>query len=121
MTPALLRVSIQVEIENGKEEKMKRKHALQKWYIEPLDARTNEILARNQQFLSEEQILDGVWCSDGKSHRLWGCTDYAFVSRLIKSKAEMSAAFKVWHREGQGKIRPWDFPKKKGKRKEKSA
>lgn len=84
-----------------------------KWFIEPLDAKTNDVLARNQQFLCDEQIFDGALCSDGKPHRLWGCTDYAFVSKFDKSRAQLGISYKIWHQEAQGKIREWNFPEKK--------
>jgi len=92
---------------------MSRKRGIQKWYIEPLDAHTNEILARNQKFLSDEEIFDGVRCADGKPHCLWGCRDYAFVARLSRSRVSLMAVFLVWHQEGNGKIRQWIFPRKK--------
>ena len=92
---------------------MKRKRGIQKWYIEPLDARTNEILARNQEFLSDEEIFAGVRCADGKPHCLWGCRDYAFVARLMRSRVSLMAVFLTWHQEGSGQIRQWIFPRKK--------
>lgn len=92
---------------------MSRKRGIQKWYIEPLDARTNEVLAKNQEFLSDEEIFDGVRCSDGKPHRLWGCRDYAFVARLMRSRIKLMAVFLTWHQEGNGQIRQWIFSRKK--------
>ena len=84
-----------------------------KWFIEPLDSKTNEVLARNQQFLCEEQTLDGVWCSDGKTHKLWGCKDYGFVNKMRNSRVDLRLKFKVWHQQSQGQIREWVFPNKK--------
>ncbi len=87
-----------------------------RWFIEPLDIRTNEILAKNQEFLCEAEVYHGVKCSDGRAHQFWGCTDYAFVSKLQKSRVSLGAVFVVWHQEGRGQIREWIFPKKKSKR-----
>lgn len=84
-----------------------------KWFIEPLDAKTNEILAKSQPYISGDQTLDGVWFGDGKQHHVWVCTDYAFVAKLEKSKVDLLAVFLVWHQEGNGRVREWIFPKKK--------
>lgn len=83
-----------------------------KWFIEPLDAKTNEILAKSQPHISEDQTLDGVWFGDGRQHHVWVCKDRAFVDRLDKSKEDLQAVYLIWHQEDNGKIREWTFPKK---------
>lgn len=94
---------------------MSVKQRIHKWYVEPLNAETNEILSKNQRFLSEEQIFDGVTCGDSKPHKLWGCDDYAFLAQLIKNRVRFGAEFQIWHQESNGSIRPWVFPPKKRK------
>lgn len=95
---------------------MSKKGRVYKWFIEPLNTHTNEIIARNQEFLSDEHVIDGVKCADGRFHRLWGCVNYDFVAKLYKSRTHLGAIFKIWHQEGHGKIRLWGFPQKKPKR-----
>lgn len=92
---------------------MNGKQGCHRWFIEPLNALTNEILAKNQEFLSEEQVFDGVKCEDGKFHKLWGCRDYRFVSDFLKNRRFFGSVFKIWHQEGNGQIRVWVFPRKK--------
>lgn len=94
---------------------MERKHESHKWFIEPLDAKTNEILAKNQEFLSEEQIIDGIHCADGKPHKLWGCQRFDFIAKMFKSKAQLATVFRVWHQEGNGQIRLWVFTSRRTK------
>ncbi len=87
-----------------------------KWYIEPDDTWTNEVLGKNQEFLSDDGIFDGVKCVDGKPHKLWRCKDYAFVAQLCKSRGQLKIKFKVWHQEGNGQIRLWGFVQKNRRR-----
>ena len=85
-----------------------------KWYIEPINAFTNEVVSRNQDFLCDEQMFDGVLCADGKSHKLWGCAHgFSDVDKFMKSRACMGTVFKVWHQEGNGPIRVWIFTGRK--------
>ena len=86
---------------------------LHNWYVEPLDAHTNEVLAKNQEFLSEEPVLHDVRCGDGKTHRLYVCKNYSNVNELRNSRMELRLKFTVWHQQGQGQIREWIFPKKR--------
>jgi hypothetical protein len=83
---------------------------LQRWYIEALDkGRTNEILAKNQDFICEEYLADDTKCNDGKPHQLWVCPDYAFVARFARKRVDWGTKFRIWHQEGNGKIHPHDF------------
>lgn len=86
---------------------------IHRWFIEPRNAYTNEVLARSQEFLSDEQVMNGVACADGQKHKMWACNDYAFVASFTQCKIFPPLVFRVWHQEGNGQIRLWDFPKKK--------
>ena len=87
-----------------------------KWYIEPLNAFTNEVLAKNQEFLSDEHLFNGVQCIDGKQHKMWGCQDYGFVNTFLRSRVSLGCVFKIWHQGGNGQIRQWEFHVQKKKR-----
>lgn len=89
------------------------KRGLHHWFVEPQNPQTNEVLMKNQEFLSEEQIFEGVKCEDGQRHSMVECKDYAFISSLLRLKKQLDLKFQIWHRDGRGKIRVWDFPKKK--------
>lgn len=94
---------------------MTDKMVFHSWFVEPLDAYTNEVLAKNQEFLSEEAVFHDVNCEDGKTHRLWGCKGYSFVNNLRNSRRALRLRFKVWHQQGHGQIREWVFPQRKPK------
>ena len=67
-----------------------------KWYIEPLDIWTNEVLGKNQEFLCDEGIVDGARCSDGKRHQFWACKNHAFVGKFEKKAVRLKLKFKIW-------------------------
>jgi hypothetical protein len=91
-----------------------------KWFIEPLNAQTNEVISKSQQFLSEEKMLNGVTCEDEEKHQLWEVNDYAFVTKLCCCRRQFGLSFNVWNQTGTGKIRLWTFHLRK-KKKTKSA
>lgn len=98
---------------------MESKRGFHKFFIEAHSDNTNEILGKNQRFLSEDQLYDGVKCADGKPHQLWGCPNYSFVKKLVKNKDRFGVDFTVWHQEGGGIIKEWVFPKPELKPKKK--
>jgi hypothetical protein len=82
------------------------------WFIEPLDAYTNEVLARE---LSEENFYRNLLCEDERERDLWECKS-SFISFLRRSQKNLHVRFRVYVREGQyGKIRLADFLDKKKK------
>jgi hypothetical protein len=52
------------------------------WFVEPLDANSNESIARE---LSEEDFYREILCNDGIKRNLWKCS-YSFVKFLWESK-----------------------------------
>ncbi len=77
------------------------------WYVESLDDWTNEVLGKNQDFISDDQLFDGTKCSDGQAHRMWGYNDFDPVRKFIKSRAQAGIKFNVWHQFGNGVIMRW--------------
>jgi hypothetical protein len=76
------------------------------WFVEPLDAYTNEVLARE---LPEENFCRDMLCEDERGRDLWECKS-SFVSFLRRSQKNLHVRFKVYVREGQhGKIRLANF------------
>lgn len=78
------------------------------WYIEPLNDFTNEYLSRE---LPAENALRDKLCSDGKQRNLWQCSDYRFVTYVKKSNVPLK--YKVFVKEGNGKIRECNLPAKR--------
>lgn len=80
------------------------------WFAEPLDAYTNEVLARE---LPEENFFREMLCEDEKERDLWECKS-SFVSFLRRSRKNLHVIFKVYVQEGRyGKIRLTNFLDKK--------
>ena len=76
-----------------------------RWYVEPLDASTNAVLA---QLLPEENAHTEIHCSDGKKRSLWECTEWAVVGKLNSSKRDMSLRYHIWVRKLPfGQVRLW--------------
>jgi hypothetical protein len=71
------------------------------WFVEPGNDATNAVVA---QYVPEENFKDGVMCSDGKRHYLWGCPS-SLVTSLWKSKDSLKLDFRVFCKEGGGQIR----------------
>lgn len=76
------------------------------WFIEPLDGKTNNVIA---QEVSAENAQHGVEvrCLDGgkKVTNLWRCT-VDFVGKLKKSRDSLRLNFNTYNRRGiGGKIR----------------
>ena len=87
------------------------------WYIEPMNAHTNSVLAQN---LSEGDACRDKLCGDGKSRHLWRCR-HLEVLRFQEERETMKLRFRVFVQKGPyGKIRKWLFgvPKQHAKRKE---
>lgn len=75
------------------------------WFIEPLDSFTNEVISRE---LPEENCSRETLCADGKKRNLWRC-GYALISQLKRSKKYSNLKFRVFVRQGGGKIRQFNL------------
>ncbi len=75
------------------------------WYIEPQDSHTNEVMASN---LDEENALRDVLCADDRRHNLWQCPS-GILFMLVRSRIDMNIKFKIFGRQGNGKIRDKTF------------
>ena len=74
------------------------------WFAQPLDDWTNEVLSKNQRFLSEEAMSER---SRGIPYNMWACERYEFVRELINNRVRMNLRFKVWHKFGNGVLSRW--------------
>jgi len=87
--------------------------ATYKWFVEPRDDFTNEVIAREASDRGFElfEHRDMV-CGDGKCHNLWECP-HSFITELRHSGHPVK--FVRWGQEGNGKIQYKPFPSKKPK------
>lgn len=83
-----------------------------RWYIHPKDAHTNEVLSTALEGLNNAEKFETKECADGKKRQLVEVKDYAFVSRLSRSKKSLCILFEVFRSQGNGKPAPWKFLKR---------
>ena len=75
------------------------------WYVEPLDANTNEAVSRE---ISDENFQRDLLDEDGVLRKVWECP-WPFVASLQRNKVQMNLQFFVFVREGHGKMRSAAF------------
>lgn len=95
---------------------MKKNEPSITWFVEPLDAHTNEIIAKNLLALSRLDENISLADSEGKEHSVYQVENHFFVSRLYKDKRQLSLRFNVYTvRSHGGPLRPWKFEEPKYK------
>ncbi|OHA18038.1 MAG: hypothetical protein A3H57_03150 [Candidatus Taylorbacteria bacterium RIFCSPLOWO2_02_FULL_43_11] len=88
-----------------------RQKARYKWYVEPEDAATNNVISR---LLPEENACPEAECNDGKKHSLWACTGWTLIGKLNASRVDLRLRYQIWVKKlPYGAIRPIRFGKKK--------
>ena len=75
------------------------------WYIQPLDAHTNEVLANE---LPDRDFHAAMECEDGEERALWECS-HEFAYAFCRSRKELDLKLHIFNREGKGKVRKCDF------------
>ena len=79
-----------------------------KWFIEPKDSHTNEVISRELTSEGYESETRDLYCNDDKQHNVYRVS-YDFLVYVIASKDHLHLRFKVFVQEGNGQIRPADF------------
>lgn len=89
------------------------------WYVEPLDAHSNEVISRT---LSADNAAALLPCESGKGRNLWFC-DYAFAKKMQQDQIQLQVRVRIWRRRGSGKIeKAPNFSKlKKGAKKKRTS
>jgi len=87
------------------------------WFLEPMNAHTNAVFARE---FSEENFCRGLRDKDGSSHNLWRCPG-ELIARFRNSSRELGISFFVYCREGNGALRLFTPPKSRSKTKRSNA
>ena len=75
------------------------------WYLEPIGAWTNGVIAR---CCAKEDFLSEVICADGRRHSLWRCAEEV-RDAVVASKIILELKFRIFCREGNGEIRNVSF------------
>lgn len=87
------------------------------WFVEPSDAHTNEVIARNLS--ATNQLNENVDIEDDKgvSHSVYQVESHSFITRLYRDRQKFSLRFNVYTRQGKNKpIRLWQFEGDKKKK-----
>lgn len=88
------------------------------WFVEPLDANTNEIIAKFLANLNQVDENHALTDSSGAERSVFQVSNYALVARLYKDRFKFSLKFKVYTRQGRySLLRPWFFDEPKYKKK----
>jgi hypothetical protein len=86
------------------------KKVLTFWFIEPSDAHTNEIIARNLAALNKINENLSLVDVNGFEHSVFQVENHAFITRLYKDKQKFSLKFNIFMRQGKnGLLRLWKF------------
>ncbi len=86
--------------------KRKRKKRVVVWFVEPLDGKTNAVIAHGR---FDDDILTDMKCVAGEVHDVWR-VPHREVTKLLRSKEYLHLSFRIFRREGlYGKPREWQF------------
>jgi hypothetical protein len=91
---------------------MEKKKKITYWFVEPLDAATNEAIAKFLAETSDVSASIDLKLKNGKSVSAFQLPNYKLVSKLYASKNKFGFKFKVYCRQGKyGQIVEWKFGK----------
>lgn len=88
------------------------------WFVEPLDANTNEVIVRF--LINQCEVYENYSLRDNKgvARTVLQLEKYSYVSRLYNDKFKFSLKFKIYTRQGShSSLRPWLFDESKHKKK----
>lgn len=87
------------------------------WYVEPCDANTNEVIAKNLAAVNKVNENVDLEDVDGLFHSVFEVEDYSFITRLYKDRFKFNLRFNVFYKKGKNdKLRPWTLGEKKKKK-----
>lgn len=88
------------------------------WFVEPLDANTNEVIVRFLASLNEVYENYALRDDKGVARTVFQLGKYSLVGRLYADKFKFSLKFKVYTRRGRhSPLRPWLFDEPRSKKK----
>ncbi len=83
------------------------------WYVYPRNADTNEVLSSALSGLHSQEKFSTIECAGGEKRELVEVPNYAFVSRLYKSRTALRLDFQVYRSQDGGKPDVWIFHTRK--------
>lgn len=84
------------------------KEKIMNWFVEPEDAHSNEVIAKNLLALSQLDESVALVDDEGKFHSVFQVENYTFVTHLYKDRTKFQLHFKVFNRPGKnGPLRLW--------------
>src|SRR5680860_1915618 len=87
------------------------------WFVEPNDAHTNEIVAKNLAALNQVDEHLALKDVNGADHSVFQVENHSFITRLYKDRQKFSLKFNVFYRQGNNSLlRPWNFEENKKKK-----
>jgi hypothetical protein len=93
---------------------MEEKKRSYQWFVEPKNDFANEMIGK--ELVAQNEIYTSLaeFDDQGIPHQVYQAPNYAFITRLYKSKLQSPSDFAVFQREGSnGPIRFWALGGKK--------
>ncbi len=91
---------------------MKTKKRITYWFVEPLDAFTNEAIAKTLAETSDVSTHIDLKLNNGKRCSVFQLPNYSLVSKLYANKSNFGFRFRVYRRQGSyGQVVEWKFGK----------
>lgn len=76
------------------------------WFLQPIGEPSNAMIGG---CCESEDFIDGIECADGKKRKLWRCTEEVRDAIVESKKLGLPLSFKIFRREGNGKIEDVTF------------
>jgi hypothetical protein len=91
---------------------METKKKITYWFVEPLDAFTNEAIAKFLAESSDVSTTIALKLKDGRVCSAFQLPNYSLVSKLYASKSKFGFKFRIYRRQGSyGQVVEWKFGK----------
>jgi hypothetical protein len=84
------------------------------WFVEPLDAHTNQIISENLAKTGDGYSYSlEMTDNKGKAHDVFQIYKYPFINRLVKDRLKFDLKFNLYYRMGVvSPIKPWKLAEK---------
>ncbi len=84
------------------------------WYLEPIDAHTNEVIAKRLSAVNQVDENFALTDSEGREISAFHIEKYAFIQEMYDNRQKFALRFKVYSRQGKnGQLKIWEFGDKK--------
>lgn len=84
------------------------------WYLEPIDAHTNEVIAKRLSAVNQVDENFALTDSEGREISAFQIEKYSFIQEMYDNRQKFALRFKVYSRQGKnGQLKIWEFGDKK--------